>query len=186
MNAMNNDSSIELLEKTLARMPDTIDERAPQMALRIVEGTQQCLARNAHLPEISYCSLLMKLGAKDVIRELTAELRSAAAQVRASVGNADTVGAAGLSLAPVGEEDRSLQALQKSSELFARIAAGYGARGLKGVEAYATGFFLGPLRQALTRSRIDDTTSSRIMPYACEALDAELLRLYEGFAAQMR
>ncbi len=183
---MNKDSIIEVLESALAQMPDKIDECAPAMALRIVVGTQQCLARNAHLPEISYCSLLMNLGAGDVVRELTAELRIAAAQVRASDSNADMIGAAGLWLEPVGEDDRSLQALQKSSELFARIAAGYRARGLNGVEAYAKGFFLGPLRQALTRSRIDDATSSRIMPYACAALDAELLRLYDGFAAQMR
>ena len=53
----------ETLESAVAQMPATIAQGAPAMVGRIVEAMQLALARDAQLPNMSYCSLLMKLGA---------------------------------------------------------------------------------------------------------------------------
>ena len=169
----------ETLERAVAQMPDTIAQSAPAMVGRIVEAMQLALARDAQLPNMSYCSLLMKLGANDVTRAFLADLSEAVAQLRKPVNPAAAATSmAGLWLEPIGEADPSLDTMQQSTELFGRVAAKAKALGVKGIDAYGKAFFLGPLHQALGKARIDDENIARIMPYACRALDAELVSLY--------
>ena len=169
----------ETLQSAVAQMPETIAQGAPLMVGRIVEAMQLALARDAQLPNMSYCSLLMKLGANDVTREFLADLSEAVVQLRKPVNpSAAATSVAYLWLEPIGEVDPSLDAMQQSTELFGRVVAKAKALGVKGVEAYGKAFFVGPVRQALVKARVDDVNISRIMPYACRALDAELVSLY--------
>jgi uncharacterized protein YigA (DUF484 family) len=169
----------EMLESAVAQMPDAIAKSAPAMVSRIVEAMQLALARDAQLPNMSYCALLMKLGANDVTRAFLADLSEAVAQLRKPLNPAAAATSmAGLWLEPIGEADPSLDTMQQSNELFGRVVAKARALGVKGVDAYGKAFFLGPLNQALVKARIDDVNIARIMPYACRALDAELVSLY--------
>lgn len=169
----------EKLKTAVARMSDIVAEAAPAMVDRIVKAIQSALALDAQLPHIGYCSLLLKVGAADVSREFLADLNKAAAKRRrAPDAPRAPTSVFGLWLEPMGEADPSVQIMQKSTGIFDRLVDKAQAQGIQGLEAYGKNFFLEPLREALVKARIDDENVTRIMPYACRALDAELASFY--------
>lgn len=171
------------LQRIVAQMPQTLSRDAPAMIGRTVEALQALLARDAHLPNISYCSLLVRLGTTDLTREFVAALSDAASQLsRPAKASAAGMSTFGLSLELVGgaDVDPSRDTMRESTELFQQVLAAAKAQGVRGLEAYGKDFFLAALRRAFLSSRFDEENVTRLMPYACRALDAELLRLYRG------
>lgn len=176
----------ETMRRVLAQMPDAVAKAAPAMAGRIIAAMQAELARDAQLPQISYCTLLLKVGADDVSREFADGLREAAARkTRPKPPNAPPSGF-GLLLEPMNESDPSVGNMQKSSEAFGRVVAKAAVLGVNGFEAYGKEYFLGPFREALAKARVDESSVARLMPYACRAFDTELVRLYEQLEALSR
>lgn len=112
-------------------------------------------------------------------REFLTELNQAAAHRGRAKAASAPPSDFGLVLEPMGTADPSLDTMQRSTELFGRVVANATALGVHGVEAYGKEFFLGPLREAMVKARIDEEVIARMMPYACRALDAELVPLYE-------
>lgn len=171
------------LSAAVAQLPDAIARGAPLMIGHIIESMQIAIARDAQLPNVSYCSLLLKLGANDMAREFSMELKQAVAHRRKPKDPGALPSAFGLLLEPIGAADPSVETMQNSTELFGRVLAKTEALGINGLQAYGKEFFLAPLREAMVKARIDEDNIARMMPYACRALDAELARLYERLDA---
>lgn len=173
----------ETMRRVLAQMPDAIAKAAPSMAGRIIAAMQAELARDAQLPHISYCTLLLKVGADDLAREFAEGMKEAAARKHRPKPPNAVPSAFGLLLEPMDGADPSIGTMERSTALFGRVVAKSAALGVNGFEAYGREYFLGPFREALAKARVDDPSIARLMPYACRAFDAELVRLYEQLEA---
>jgi len=157
-------------------LPEFVAKESPKIIGAIIESMQNALTRDAHLPNIPYCSLLLKLGAADLTREFVAAFEVGAT----SAPENQSLPRSGLSLEMMNDEaeDPSEKTMHQSSGLFEQLRANFKRLGIEGVEAFAKDAFLVPLRQGLIKSRFDEPNVVRLMPYACKALDVELVLLY--------
>jgi hypothetical protein len=176
----------ETLNRILAQMPDAITKAAPSMIGRMIEKMQGALARDAHLPQVSYCTLLLKVGADDVAREFVAGLADVAARKRQPKPPNALPSGFGMLLEPMNESDPSIGTMEESTKAFGRMVARATSLGVNGFEAFGKEYFLGPFREALLKARVDEPSVACLIPYACRALDGELVRVYERIEALSR
>ena len=178
----------DVVKSSLTKLPEKIVAYAPTMIGRVVDNMQITLGRDAHLPNISYCALLVKLGAADIAREFTAHLDhvlTGAAVPPQDTSFSTTISSLPLELLSADGPDPSVQALRASSDLFDTVAAKAKVLGIKDFRIYGKKLFLAALRQGFTKARIDEENIARLLPYACSALDTELVTLYGRFETML-
>ena len=156
---------------------------APALIGRLIGAAQEALARDVHLPNISYCSLLLKMGAGEVAQEFVRHFSI-------GPGNSDALAdddtpLFSLELATFDAPDPVALALQTSTARFKQLRAQAKAAGVAGLAALDKEKFLAFLRAGLTQARIDAASAERLMPYLAEALDQELLSIYGGIATRL-
>lgn len=177
----------EAVRKSLAKLPDQVLGHAPTMIARVLGVLQERLAQDAHLPNISYAGLVVKLGANDLANGFVAHVGDVLSG-KASAHDQPTFAVstiAGMSLEAMEGPDLASLALQASSERFKAVRARAKRLGLREFRVYDQDLFLTALHQGFARARIDAANSALIEPYACAALDAELLALYARFDAML-
>ena len=170
---------------SLAKLPEQVIGYAPTMAARAVATMHQQLARDAHLPQMSYAGLLVKLGASDLARGFVAHLSDtlrgkSAAQPQPAFA-ASTISRMSLELQATDGPDLAMLALQASSDRFKALNIRAKSLGLREFRVYGKDLFLAALREGFVMARIDDSNVALLRPYACGALNAELVALYERF-----
>lgn len=164
--------------------PENLVRQAPVMIGRIIDHMQAALARDGNLPNVPYCALLVKLGANDLAREFTQSLRLGLATL-----TEETLSPAPmftLELTLTDAPDPAVETMRQSSALFEQLCANAKTLGIKGMDAVGKNIFLTALREALVKARIDEANVGHLMPYACQALDVELVALYHRVNAEMR
>lgn len=164
--------------------PENLVREAPVIIGRIIEHMQASLARDANLPNIPYCALLVKLGANDLTREFVEGFNAGCATLKQKPPSPTSM--LTLELVLTDAPDPAVAILRESSAVFDQLSANAKALGVTGINAYGKDMFLVPLREALVKARIDEASAVHLMPYACRALEVELLALYRRVNAQMK
>ena len=156
---------------------------APAMIGRIIHHMQAALAQDANLPNIPYCALLVKLSASDIAREFVEAFNEGLTCLAEKPPSLSSMFTLELSIADAS--DPTVEALRQSSQWFETLCANAKTRGVKGIHMFGKDVFLTPLREALVKARIDEINVGHLMPYACRALDVELVALYQQTNSQI-
>ena len=175
----------DAVKNSLAKLPEQVIGYVPTMVARAIATMQQHLERDAHLPQMSYVGLLVKLGASDLARgfvaHLTDTLRGKSAAQPQPAFAASTISGMSLELQAADGPDLATLALQASSDRFKALNIRAKSLGLREFRVYGKDLFLSALREGFVMARIDDSNGALLMPYACGALNVELVTLYERF-----
>lgn len=163
--------------------PKSLVENAPALISRIIDNMQAELARDVHLPNIPYCALIVKLSANDIAREFVEGFKAELTNLPEKSPPATSMFTLELSFSDV--VDPTVDALRQSSKLFEALCINAKTRGVEGIHLLGKDVFLTPLREALVKARIDDVNVGNLIPYACRALDLELLALYQRINSQI-
>ncbi len=167
----------ETLKRTVGNLPAILHKNAPAMMQRMVDVMQQAIAADPQLGPASYCALLLKMSSPDLAREYDRALGdSLGALNEPSVAGASS---RWLSIEPLdaaaAQSDRDFAS---SIALFDRLKTRASGLGVKGLGAYGKDLFLAALNEAFARSRIDPAEAEKLMPFARQALNAELAKFY--------
>lgn len=172
--AMNNVNSLN---------PQALAEDAPALIGRLLSHMQAALAHDAHLPNIPYCALIVKLSAHDIAREFVKAFNEGLTCLAENPPSLSSLFTLELSFSDV--VDPAVEALRQSTQGFETLCANAKKRGVKGIHLYGKDVFLTPLRESLVKARIDEVNVGHLMPYACRALDVELVALYQRTNSQI-
>ena len=177
----------EAIQASLAKLPGQIQGYAPTLIARLLGVLQEQLARDADKPKVSYAALMIKLGAKDLSEGFAAHVGDVLsgnkpAQEQPAFATSTI---SGMSLEALDGPDPTTLALQASSDRFKALGARAKALGLRDFRPYGKDLFLGALNAGFERARVDSDNRALLMPYACAALDAELLTLYARFEGML-
>ncbi len=167
----------EQLQKTVSKLPEILHKNAPAMMQRMIDAMLQAIAADPSLGPSSYCALLLKMSSADLGREYDRAL----GESLGSIGQPSAAGSSSrwLSIEPL-EAGTALSDgdFSRSTALFDRLRSRAGDLGIKGLGAYGKDLFLAALNEAVARSRIDPAEAEKLMPFARQALDAELAKFY--------
>lgn len=171
----------EILKKTVALLPEILPKNAKPMMQRIVDAMQNAMTADPQMGASSYRSLLLKMSTDDLVREFDLAIRESMKTIQQASG---ALGVAvlglGLSIEPLdGDAGSSDADFLSSTALFKKLCAKASGLGIEGLSAYSFDVFLAALNDAFAKSRIDPVEAKKMMPFARQALNGELAKLYE-------
>lgn len=166
------------LQNAIDRMPAIMVKNAPSMIQRMLVVMKATVAERGHQANASHGMLFLKVGEADLVREFgvaTAQVVDAVRQqIELRRGSPPS-----LKLEMFGDGDADAgDTFDTSDACFSRLCNKAAAWGVIGCEAYDRAVFIKILEQAFAHSRMDRQASAELMPYARQALNAELCKLY--------
>lgn len=167
----------ETLQRTVSKLPEILHKNAPSMMQRMVDAMQQAIAADPQLGPSSYCALLLKMSCADLAREYDRALGESLSAINQL--SAQGSSSRWLSIEPL-EAGAALSdgEFSRSTASFDKLRTRASGLGVKGLAAYGKDLFLAALNEAFGRARIDPIEAEKMMPFARQALDAELAKLY--------
>ena len=173
----------EILKKTVAQLPEILPKNARSMMQRTVDAMQKAMAADPQLGASSYRSLLLKMSSDDLVREFDLAIRESMKTIQQASGARAGAGLGlGLSIEPLDGDADSPDAdadFLSSTALFKKLCAKASGLGIEGLGNYSFDVFLAALNDAFAKSRIDRAEAKKMMPVARQALNGELVKLYE-------
>jgi hypothetical protein len=173
-------SMSEILKKTVAYLPELLPRNAKSMMQRIVDATQTAIAADPRFGASSYSALLLKMSSDALVREFDLAIRATMSGMQKQAGVPGvSVQWLGLSIEPLepggGPPDADFLT---STALFETLCAKAGDLGVDGFGACSKAVFLASFNDAFTNSHIDPDEARKIVPFARQALNGELVKLY--------
>jgi len=171
----------EILKKTVAQLPEILPKNARSMMQRMVDAMQNAMAADPQLGPSSYRSLLLKMSSDDLVREFDLAIRESMKTIQQAPGARGGAGLGlGLSIESLDADADSPDAdFLSSTALFKKLCAKASGLGIEGLGTYSFDVFLAALNDAFAKSRIDRAEAKKMMPVARQALNGELVKLYE-------
>jgi hypothetical protein len=166
------------LQKAIDRMPTILVKNAPSMIQRMLVAMKAMIAERGHQANASHGMLFLKVGEADLVREfgvVTAQVVDAVRQkIELRRGSPPS-----LKLEMFGDVDAHPgDTFNTSDSCFSSLCNKAVAWGVIGCEAYDSAVFIKILEQTFEQSRMDRQASAELMPYARQALNMELCKLY--------
>jgi hypothetical protein len=170
----------ESLKTIVARLPEVLCRNAESMMRRMVDAMQHAIAADPQLEGSSYCALTLRMSANDLVREFDRSIRESMDSIKPDArGLAVSVSGLGLSVAPLDPNASSDADFASSTALFDKLCSKAGGVGVDGFGPSSKSVFIAALDDALTKARIDPAEAAKMMPFARQALDHELAKMYE-------
>ena len=166
------------LQKAIDRMPTILVKNAPSMVQRMLVTMKAMVSERGHQANASHGMLFLKVGEADLVREFGVATAQAVDAVRQKIerrrGSPPS-----LSLEMDSDGDAHPgDDFNTSDAIFSSLCNKATAWGVIGCDAYDKDVFIKILEQAFERSRMDHQASAELMPYARQALNSELCKLY--------
>jgi hypothetical protein len=170
----------ESLKKTVEHLPEIMSRNAQSMMQRMVAAMQQTIATDRRLENSSYCALLLKMSADDLVREFDLAIKESMAVVKRDAGKPGISAQGwGLSIEPLeAETTTSATDFLSSTALFEKLCAKASSHGIQGLAAFNKELFLASVNEAFTKARIAPAEVNKIKAFAGPALNDELVKLY--------
>ena len=170
----------EILKKTVAHLPEILPKNAKSMMQRIVDATQDAIAADPQFGASSYSALLLKMSSDDLVREFDLAIRQTMSEMHEQSGVPGLSDQwLGLSVEPLEAAEAPTDAdFSTSTALFEKLSAKARDLGVDGFGACSKGVFLACFNDAFTNSHIDPGEARKIRPFARQALNGELVKLY--------
>ncbi len=166
------------LQKAIDRMPTILVNNAPSMIRRMLIAMKAKIAERGHQANASHGMLFLKVGEEDLVRAFAAATEQVVDVVRQKIerrrGSPPS-----LALEMFGDGDgHPAEDFDTSDACFSSLCHKAAAWGVIGCDAYDKNVFIKILEQALEQSRMDRQAMAELMPYARQALNTELCKLY--------
>jgi len=166
------------LQKAIDRMPTILVNNAPSMIQRMLASMKTMIAARGHQADASHGVLFLKVGEADLVREFGVAMEQAVEVVREKIerrrGSPPS-----LALEMLGDPDSPRPDDFKTSDgCFSSLCTKASAWAVIGCDAYDKDVFIKALEQAFEKSRMDRQAMTELMPYARQALNAELCKVY--------
>ena len=154
---------------------------ASAMSVRLVATMQAALMRDVQRPNITFAALMLKISASDFSREFVQALEAKISFPEKS--QPSVFGGLGFELVSEDAADSPQKIMQISSALFSQLQTEAKTLGIHGMDVFDKTTFLTVIKEAMVNARIDEGNLAVLMPYACAALDSELVVLYRRIKA---
>jgi hypothetical protein len=143
------------------------------------------VTQDAQLENAAYSALLLKVSENELVQRFELSLKETLESVGAGHdGDESQNPVRFLSIEPEEKPDPAVEAAFSASDaLFQKLCGKAAANKVSGLAPYGKELFLNAVRTTFSKSRIEGTEVTRLMPYACRALDAELLKVYRKLDA---
>jgi hypothetical protein len=166
------------LQNAIDRMPTIMVKNAPSMIQRMLVVMKATIAERGHQANASHGMLFLKVGEADLVREFGVATAQVVEAVRQKIerrrGSPPS-----LTLEIFGDGDAHPgDVFNTADACFSSLCHKAAACGVIGCDAYDNAVFIKILEQAFEHSRMDRQASAELMPYARQALNAELCKLY--------
>ena len=167
------------LKTTIDRLPELLKKNAGAMMQRMTARLKAELIRHDPAGNLAHAALLLRVGEDDLaVAFIDAVSETFAPQER---GGFDF--SIPMSLELDDEQVAGTDPFASSTAAFHILCDTAEELGIHSVQRYGKDVFLGAVKDAFVRSRMDATTTEHLMPFVKIALDAELARLYAQLAA---
>ena len=166
------------LQNAIDRMPAILVKNAPSMIQRMLVAMKATIAERGLQANATHGMLFLKVGEADLVREFGVATAQQVEVVRQKIerrrGSPPS-----LALEMFGDADAHPgDDFATSDACFASLCNKAAAWGVIGCDAYDKDVFIKILEQSFEQSRMDRQASAELMPYARQALNTELGKLY--------
>ena len=164
---------------TIDRLPELLKKNAAAMMQRMTAQIKAEMIRHDPAGNLAHAVLLLRVGEAD----LAVAFVDAVAETFAPRERGRFDFSMPMSLDLEEEQVAGTDPFASSTAAFDILCDTAEELGIPGVQRYSKDVFLGAVKDAFVRSRMDATTTEHLLPFVKTALDAELARLYAQLAA---